>query len=92
MGRKGAHSSSKGRAFRTRYGAFDFEIPVEPTSEVLKPCAPAKAVLLIVSDVPNSRYAGTVQGIAKNQAVIDFSSSVAAVHPGMQARMRLEAE
>ena len=49
-------------------------------------------MLVIVYDVPNSRYAGTVQGIAKNQAVIDFSSSVAAVHPGMQARVRLEAE
>jgi hypothetical protein len=49
-------------------------------------------VLVIVSDVPNSRYAGTVKGIAKNQPVIGFSSSVAAVHAGMQARVRLEAE
>jgi len=49
-------------------------------------------VLVIVSDVPNSQYAATVKGIAKNQAVIGFRSSVAAVHPRMQARVRLEAE
>jgi hypothetical protein len=49
-------------------------------------------VPVIASDVPNSRYAGTFKGMAKNQAVSGFSSSVAAVHPGMQARMRLEAE
>lgn len=47
---------------------------------------------VIVSDVPNSRYAGTVKGIAKNEPVIGLSSSAAAVHPGMQARVRLEAE
>jgi hypothetical protein len=46
--------------------AFDFEIPVEPTPEVLKRLLPGQAVLVIVSDVPNSRYAGTVNGIAKN--------------------------
>jgi hypothetical protein len=59
---------------------------------VLKRLRPGKAVLVIVSDVPNSRYAGTVKGIAKNQAVIAFSSSVAAVHPGIEARVRLQAE
>jgi hypothetical protein len=72
--------------------SVDFEIPVEPTPEVLKRLRPGQAVLVIVSDMPNSRYAGTVKGIAKNQAVIGFSSSAAAVHPGMQARVRLQPE
>ena len=72
--------------------AFDFEIPVEPTPEVLKRLSPGQAVLVIISDVPSSRYAGTVKEIANNQAVIGFTSSVAAVHPGMQARVRLQPE
>lgn len=54
--------------------------------------AAAIVMLVIVSDVPNSRYAGTVNGIAKNYAVMGFSSSVAAVRPGMQARVCLQAE
>jgi hypothetical protein len=33
---------------------------------VLKRLLPGQEVLVIVSDVPNSRYAGTVNGIAKN--------------------------
>lgn len=57
VGRKGGGRFSPGELFVIATGAFDFEIPVEPTPEVL---------------------------------VIGFSSSVAAVHPGMQAHVRPE--
>lgn len=61
VGRKGEAGQPEhepgGELFVIATGAFDFEIPVEPTPEVL---------------------------------VIGFSSSVAAVHPGMQAHVRPE--
>lgn len=61
VGRKGGGRSAEhepgGELFVMATGAFDFEIPVGPTPEVL---------------------------------VIGFSSSVAAVHPGMQAHVRPE--
>ena len=90
-GGRPARARAGGELFVIATEAFDFEIPVEPIPEVLEHLRPGQAVLVIVSDVPNSRYAGTVNGIAKNHAVIGFSSSVAAV-TGMQARVRLPAE
>lgn len=61
VGRKGEAGQPEhepgGELFVIATGAFDFEIPVEPTPEVL---------------------------------VIGFTSSVAAVHPGMQAHVRPE--
>ena len=47
-------------------GGFDFEIPGRTNFGSAEALRPGQAVLVIVSDVPNSGYAGAVKGIAKN--------------------------
>ncbi len=68
------------------------EVPVEPQPGVLKKLRPGQPALVTVLDLQTGGMPGTVKEIKDTQAIVEFTSTMPAIRPGMRADVRLKVE
>lgn len=96
VGRKGdvgkPVEESGNELFQIATDTYALEVAVEPQPEVLKRLQPGQPALVVVLDLQTGGMPGRVKEIKGTQAVVEFTSSLPAVRPGMRADVRLKLE
>jgi uncharacterized membrane-anchored protein len=67
-------------------------VAVEPKPELLKRLVPGQPALVLVLDLQSVAMEGVVREIKDKQAIVEFSSTLPAIKPGMQADVRFKLE
>jgi multidrug resistance efflux pump len=68
------------------------EVAVDAQPDVLKRIRSGQAVLVVVAEAAGAGLVGVVREVKDNQAIVEFRNTLAAIKPGMQARVRLKLE
>ncbi len=96
VGRKGELGKpveeSGDQLFQIATDVYALEVPVEPQPDVLKRLRPGQPAMVVVLDLQTGGMPGSVKEIKDNQAIIEFSSTLPAIRPGMRADVRLKVE
>jgi multidrug resistance efflux pump len=96
VGRKGELGKpvqeSGDELFQIATDVYALEVAVEPPPEVLQRFWPGQPALVVVLDLQTGGMPGKVKEIQGAQAVIEFTSTVPAVRPGMRADVRLKVQ
>ena len=93
QGEVGANAEQFGNAFfQIATDLYALEVPLEPAADVLKRIVPGQPALVLVLDLQTAALAGAVREIKGNQAIVEFTSSLPAIKPGMMADVRLKLE
>jgi HlyD family secretion protein len=81
-----------GDLFQIATDIFALEVVLEPKAEVLKRIQPGQPALVIVVDLQSGGMPGEVKEVKDNQVIVEFSSGLPAIKPGMRADVRLKLE
>lgn len=95
VSRKGEVGGSAGlndELFQIATDLYALEVAVEPKAEVLKRIVPGQAALVLVLDLESAAMPGVVREIKDNQAIVEFSSALPSIKPGMRADVRFKLE
>jgi membrane fusion protein (multidrug efflux system) len=96
VGRKGDLGApvqeSGDQLFQIATDVYALEVAVEPKPEVLKRLRPGQPALVVVLDLQTGGMPGTLKEIKGTQAVVEFTSTMPAIRPGMRADVRLKVE
>ena len=96
VGRKGDLGmpvrESGDQLFQIATDVYALEVPVEPKPDVLKRLRPGQPALVVVLDLQTGGMPGTVKEIKGTEAIIEFTSTLPAIRPGMRADVRLKVE
>lgn len=96
VGRKGDVGApvreSGDQLFQIATDVYALEVAVEPKPDVLKRLRTGQPALVVVLDLQTSGMPGTVKEIKDTQAIIEFTSNVPAIRPGMRADVRLKVQ
>ncbi|MBZ5620115.1 MAG: HlyD family efflux transporter periplasmic adaptor subunit [Acidobacteriia bacterium] len=96
VGRKGELGKpareSGDELFQIATDVYALEVAVEPQPDVLKRLRPGQPALVVVLDLQTGGMPGAVKEIKGTQAVVEFSSTLPAIRPGMRADVRLKLE
>jgi multidrug resistance efflux pump len=76
--------------FQIATDLFALEVVAEPKADVLKRLHPGQQALVLVLDLHGAGMAGTVKEIKDGQVIVEFTSPVPAIKPGMRADVRLK--
>ncbi|HLK69177.1 MAG TPA: HlyD family efflux transporter periplasmic adaptor subunit [Bryobacteraceae bacterium] len=78
--------------FQIATDLYALEVPIEPQADVLKRLHPGQPALVVVLDLQTGGMPGSVKEIKDTQAIIEFTSTLPAIRPGMRADVRLKLE
>jgi HlyD family secretion protein len=96
VGRKGELGTPVQEAgdqlFQIATDTYALEVAVEPQPDVLKRLRPGQPALVVVLDLQTGGMPGSLKEIKGTQAVIEFTSTMPAIRPGMRADVRLKLE
>jgi HlyD family secretion protein len=81
-----------GDLFQLATDVFALEVAVEPQADVLKRLRPAQPALVLIPDLQAASIPGSVKAIQDTQAIVEFTSTLAAIRPGMRADVRFKLE
>lgn len=94
VGRKGELGKpareSGDELFQIATDVYALEVAVEPKPDLLKQLRPGQPALVVVLDLQTGGMPGTVKEIKGTQVVVEFTSTLPAVRPGMRADVRLK--
>ena len=68
------------------------EVPLEPQPGLLKRLKPGQPAVVVVPDLQTGGMTGSLKEIKDTLAIVEFTSTVPAVRPGMRADVRLKLE
>lgn len=71
---------------------YALEVPLDPPPDVLKKLQVGQQALVVVLDLQTGGMPGRVKEIKGTQAIVEFSSTLPAIRPGMRADVRLRVE
>lgn len=83
---------SGGELFQIATDIYALELSVEPQPPDLKRLQPGQPALVSVPDLVASGLPGTVREIKDTQVIVEFTSTIPAIKPGMRADVRLKLE
>ncbi len=89
-GEVGADAQQVGELFQIATDTYALEVALEAKAEVLKRIVPGQAALVLVLDLQSAAMQGVVREIKDNQVIVEFTSSLPAIKPGMNADVRLK--
>lgn len=90
-GEPGQPASDAGKdLFEIATDLYELEVPIEPPPAALARIHPGQPALVLVLDLQSASLAGEVREIKDKQVIVDFSSNVPAIRPGMRADVRLK--
>jgi multidrug resistance efflux pump len=78
--------------FQIATDLYAMEVAVEGKPEVLKRIVPGQPALVLVLDLQSTAMPGVVREVKDNLATVEFSSTLPAIKPGMQADVRFKLE
>ena len=81
-----------GALFQIATDTYALELAVEPQPDILKRLQPGQPALVDVPDLQTGAIPGTVKEIKDARVIIEFSSTIPAIKPGMRAGVRLKLE
>jgi len=76
--------------FQIATDLFALEVAAEAKPEQLKRIYPGEDALVVLLDLGTAGLAGRVREIKDQQAIVEFSSNVPSVKPGMKAEVRIK--
>jgi multidrug resistance efflux pump len=91
-GEVGADAQQVGELFQIATDLYALEVVLEPKAEILKRLVPGQPALVLVLDLQSAAMQGAVREIKGNQAIVEFTSGLPAIKPGMNADVRLKLE
>jgi HlyD family secretion protein len=91
-GEVGATAVLTDQLFQIATDLYALEVPVEPKPELLKRLAPGQPALVLVLDLQSNAMQGVVREIKDNQAIVEFTSALPSIKPGMLADVRFKLE
>ena len=83
---------SGGELFQLATDTFALEVAVEPPPPILKRLQPGQPALVSVPDLQAGGITGTIKAIKDTQVIVEFTSTLPAIKPGMRADVRLKVE
>jgi multidrug resistance efflux pump len=96
VGRKGEVGKpvqeSGNELFQIATDVYALEVALEPRPEVLKRLRAGQPALVVVLDLQTGGMPGSIKEIKDNQAIVEFTSTVPAIRPGMRADVRMKVE
>jgi HlyD family secretion protein len=96
VGRKGELGKpvqeSGDELFQIATDVYALEVAVEPKPDVLKRLRQGQPALVVVLDLQSGGMAGTIKEIKGAEAIVEFTSTLPAIRPGMRADVRLKLE
>jgi multidrug resistance efflux pump len=91
QGEQGKPSRDYGdQLFQIATDLFQLEVVADPKPEVLKRLYPGQQAMVLVLDLQSAGMPGVVKEIKDGQAIVEFTSSIPAIKPGMRADVRLK--
>jgi multidrug resistance efflux pump len=92
-GEVGADAQQVGNElFQIATDLYALEVVLEPKAETLKRIVPGQPALVLVLDLQSAAMQGAVREIKDNQVIVEFTSALPAIKPGMNADVRLKFE
>jgi multidrug resistance efflux pump len=79
-----------GELFEIATDLYALEVAAEAPEAVLKRLHPGQQALVLVLDLQSAGMPGAVKTIKDNQVIVEFSSTMPAIKPGMLASVRLK--
>ena len=95
VSRKGEVGGTAGLSdeiFQIATDLFALEVAVEPKPEQLKRIAPGQPALVLMLDLQSAAMNGVVREIKDGQVIVEFTSALPAIKPGMTADVRFKLE
>ena len=91
VGRNGEAGKQAGPdLFQIATDMFALEVPLEPAPAVLQRLRPGQPALVLILDLQSAGIPGQIKEIKDNQVIVEFTSTLAAIRPGMRADVRLK--
>jgi multidrug resistance efflux pump len=78
--------------FQIATDLYALEVPLEAKPEVVKRLHPGQQATVMVLDLQGGGFPGAVKEIKEAQVIVEFTSTLPAVRPGMRADVRLRLE
>ncbi|MEO8368624.1 MAG: hypothetical protein ABI806_05455 [Candidatus Solibacter sp.] len=91
-GEVGGTAGASDEIFQIATDLFALEVAVEPKPEVLKRLTPGMPALVLMLDMQAAAMNGVVREIKDNQVIVEFTSALHAIKPGMTADVRFKLE
>jgi len=92
-GEVGADAQQVGNElFQIATDLYALEVVLEPKAETLKRIVPGQPALVLVLDLQSAAMQGNVREIKDGQVIVEFTSGLPAIKPGMNADVRLKFE
>jgi len=95
VSRKGEVGGTAGvtdEIFQIATDLFALEVAVEPKPDMLKRIVPGQPALVLMLDLQSAAMNGVVREIKDNQVIVEFTSALPAIKPGMTADVRFKLE
>jgi len=83
---------SGGELFQIATDTYALELSVEPQPPDLKRLQPGQPALVNVPDLQTGGIPGAIKEIKDTQVIVEFTSTIPAIKPGMRADVRLKLE
>jgi len=83
---------SGGELFQIATDTYALELTIEPQPPVLKLLRPGQPALVNVPDLQTGGIPGAIKEIKDTQVIVEFTSTIPAIKPGMRADVRLKLE
>jgi len=94
VGRKGELGKPAQEAgeemFQIATDVYALEVSLEPNPEILKRLRQGQPALVVVLDLQSGGMPGKVKEIKGTEAIVEFTSTLPAIKPGMRADVRLK--
>jgi len=78
-----------GALFQIATDIYALEVALDPEPAVLQRMRPGDPALVMILDLQTGGLPGTVKEIKGTQAIVEFTSTMPAIRPGMRADVRL---
>jgi len=78
--------------FQIATDLYALEVPLEAKPDVLKRLRPGQPATVLVLDLQGGGFPATVKEVRDDQVIVEFTSSLPAIRPGMRADVRLRLE
>jgi multidrug resistance efflux pump len=96
VGRTGEPGKPAGQVgeqiFQIATDLYALEVPLEARPDVLKRLRPGQSATVLVLDLQGGGFPATVKEVKESEAIVEFTSTLPAVRPGMRADVRLKLE
>jgi multidrug resistance efflux pump len=90
-GEPGQPASEAGKdLFEIATDLYELEVAIDPPPAALAHIHPGQPALVLVLDLQSASLPGEVRELKDNQVIVDFSSNLPAIRPGMRADVRLK--